>query len=369
LGVFLLLLVAGLAVVTATFRFFQNHDEASDRPAGMQLVADLSDAQKALITSHQELSKWLIALAYASLAGLLGTRLKSPADHRLHGALPLAGSGALVVSLYCGFLTHQATAFVLREGPVQLFYGYYYQFPIQAQFWSLMLGLTLLAWPLLARNGTAVAAAMILLSPATTSRASEPPAQATATPSWQDCVVAWTASRGVELSAEAVESVAAMARVVVAKAEVEVEPDGGCVLLASLLDELRFQLAGQIRGGDVSGAMNEVVPDLRRELESPNFSPGRLLEGLIDLARIWRAPSGVLLVEADRGLTIHLDDDIVGLTDWVRRMKPRIYRLRLSRAGVLLPDLAFRFELRDGDLIKVRVAGDTAEATRNGGPL
>jgi hypothetical protein len=115
--------------------------------------------------------------------------------------------------------------------------------------------------------------------------------------------------------------------------------------------------------------MNEVVPDLRRELESPNFSPGRLLEGLIDLARIWRAPSGVLLVEADRGLTIHLDDDIVGLTDWVRRMKPRIYRLRLSRAGVLLPDLAFRFELRDGDLIKVRVAGDTAEATRNGGPL
>lgn len=366
---FILFLVAGLILVTATFRYLQNHDPESHRPAGMTLVQKLSDPQKALIATQQELSKWLIALAYASLVGLLGVRLKSPEDPRFKGALPLAGAATLVVSLYCGFLMHQATAFILREGPIPLLYGYYYQFPVQAQFWFLMLGLTLLAWPLLTKNGALATAAVVFLLPATLACASAPPPVTAEAPGWQDCVSDWAASRGVEMSAGTMESAAIMAELVAGKAEVEVAPGDRCILVSSLLDDLRFRFSRGVRGGDVARAMKDQLPGLRRELESPNFSPGRLLEGLIDLTRIWRAPSGVLLVEADRGLTIHLDEDIVGRTDWVRRMKPKTYRLRLSRAGMLLPDLAFKFELEDGDLIEVRIQGGVADVTRNGEPL
>lgn len=89
----------------------------------------LSDRHKELIHAQGDLSKWLLGLASGTLAALLGLVFKEPERGDLLNIMPMTAYGLLLLSLYGAFLYYEATAQILRLGPLDYFFADQYRFP------------------------------------------------------------------------------------------------------------------------------------------------------------------------------------------------------------------------------------------------
>jgi hypothetical protein len=94
----------GFAVLSITCRHSQLALGAHDLPPSF---ADnqLNDRQRVYLDRHTELTKWLIALSYAILAGLVSKRISGSDDSRFSSFSCSLGAVLLLLSLYAGFLS------------------------------------------------------------------------------------------------------------------------------------------------------------------------------------------------------------------------------------------------------------------------
>src|SRR5712671_678351 len=99
-GTFLLVLILGIVTLTLAYREAQTSLAGTDTG----VVKELTDAQRALLESQQAMSKWLLALTYATFVGLLSLSKRKAVRSRFISVLPLAASGLLLVALYAAFL-------------------------------------------------------------------------------------------------------------------------------------------------------------------------------------------------------------------------------------------------------------------------
>lgn len=352
LALFLGIIFLGAALVTYLYRAV-DHDPP---PPDAGTVETLSDAQKLLIETQSSLSKWLLGLAYATLAGLFGFRIKSPEDERFKDGFPLVACALLVISLYGGFLFQQATLSILSRGPADLLFGDGILLTLQVQFWFLAFGLIVLAaWLFRTTNKkrrASVGLLIILLSTCPLAAADKKPSPVRA------CVDSWQADRGESLGPELAGEVTRLVEELAAREKIALQGTDPCPFTASVLDELRFSILQYGDETEVTKRMAAVVSGARQDLASPNFSPGDLVRKLVRLSQVWRSPSGLLQVIAREGrFEIFLSSELVGLTNWTRRLEPGTYSLFFTRNGVRQNEYDRQVVIEDGKLVRIEVEG------------
>src|SRR3954451_1866107 len=107
---FVTLLIIGLVVSTLLARASIKGD------VPRQKAKPTFNTAEKLLDQRKESSKWLLALAYATLVGLIGLEMKSDSTGRpSQSRLAMSSVAFLLVSLYCAFLFLQATIRALEE--------------------------------------------------------------------------------------------------------------------------------------------------------------------------------------------------------------------------------------------------------------
>ena len=141
----LLVLLLGFTLVTARYRSIQVR---APKPRAEET---LTERHKELIRAQGDLSKWLLGLSSGALVALLGLVLKEPERKDLLDIVPMTAYGSLLLSLYGAFLYYEATAHILRFGPLDYLFADQYRFPMLVQS-----GPSLPDWPCL-RSGSSAA--------------------------------------------------------------------------------------------------------------------------------------------------------------------------------------------------------------------
>lgn len=317
--VLLALLLVGLAASTAIYWTLQIRDP---KPPSAEDV--LTDRHKEMVKAHGELSKWLLGIASATLAGLVSLIFKEPAREDLRDSLSMATYAFLLLSYYGAFLYFQATTQILRIGPLNYFYADQFVFPILLQFWSLIAALVLLAIWILRRKAVSLVATSVLLG----LLVSGGPATAQ-TVAVGDCAASWFQSRFGERRGGQ-ESASVLDRV---QKRAQGQRIASCTDAESLLDGLR--LASVTAGNpDTAAAFGAYLAGVDRELKALGLGSNSVLDMLLEIMAPWNRPLGTLHVKAQRGTCeILLNGKLVGLTEWNRRLEPGVYRLRVVRGG------------------------------------
>jgi hypothetical protein len=353
LALFLGIVILGVVLVT----FFYRAIAVAPPPPDAGTVVALSDAQKLLFETQSSLSKWLLGLAYAALAGLFGFRIKSPEDsERFREHFPLVACALLVISLYGGFLFQQASILVLIHGPSDLLFGDGILLTLQVQFWFLTFGFVVLGAWLFRGPGKSVrvAAGLIigLLAACPLTAGEDRPSPL------RSCVNGWQEDRGVSLGPERVGEAVKLVEELASREKVNLQEADLCPFTASVLDELRFSIIQYGNDAKVAEKMAVIVSSTQRDLTNPNFAPGSLVQKLVRLSQIWRSPSGLLLVLAREGrFEIFLSGEMVGVTNWTRRLEPGTYTLWFTRDGLRRREYDRQVRIGDGELVRVEVGG------------
>lgn len=352
LVLFLGIILLGGVLITLAYRSVDGTPPSS----GAGAVKSLSDAQKALLETQSSLSKWLIGLAYASLAGVFGLRVKDLENERFAGRFPLVACALLVLSLYGGFLFQQASIFILTFGPAELLFGDGILLTLQVQFWLLVFGLIVLAVWLFrkpangAKTVAVLAAALLAACPLAAAEAESDQVPA--------CVASWQEDRREPLGPELAGEAAKLIRELAAREKVDIQGAELCSFSDSVLDELRFSV---LQGGDeekVPARMADFVATAREDLASPAYAAGDLVKKLVRLSQVWRSPSGLLQVLAlDSRLEIFLSGQLVGVTNWTRRLKPGTYTLGFTEGGIRRREHDRQVTITDGGLVRVEIEG------------
>jgi hypothetical protein len=353
LALFIGIVVLGAALVTGLYR----RVAVAPPPPDAGTVGGLSDAQKLLVETQSSLSKWLLGLAYATLAGLFGFRIKSPDDERFRERFPLVACALLVISLYGGFLFQQATLLVLARGPSNLLFGDGILLTLQVQFWFLAFGLAVLTLWLFRSSGkgakTAASLIVFLFTVYPQAGGAERP------DSVRSCVEAWHDDRKVSLPLASAEEEAKLVEALAAREKVVLKRADLCAFTASILDELRFSIVQYGDDSTVAVKMTAAVSSLRQDLNNPNFAPGDLVQKVLRLSQVWRVPSGLLDVVARNGrFEIFLSGTMVGVTNWTRRLTPGTYSLKFTRDGLRRTEYDRQVSIEDGKLVRIEI-GET----------
>jgi hypothetical protein len=315
---FAILLLAGFMAATTVYRSLQTAPPQRDIPH-----MELTETQKKLLDSRDNMSKWLLGLAYGVLAGLLGLRFKEQSPLPLNAKLPLAAIGLLVLSLYGAFLFQDSMMFALSKGPIYLIYGSFMDFPLLLQFWTLIVALILLAlWifrpPEKHIITLAVLLALVLVAPA---RAQSPSA----------CLAAWEQDREVKLTETGRTTATAVLEKLAQRAHLKTPVS--CEYAMSLLDELHWD-AYVVKEDDSGEAMGSYLKMIDEELTKPGLSMGEVVSKLVAISQVWRGASGLLIVESQtKGIPILLNGSETGMTTWERRLAPGAYSIDVVRGG------------------------------------
>ena len=106
--------------------------------------------------------------------------------------------------------------------------------------------------------------------------------------------------------------------------------------MSSVLDTLRFA-AVQAGKADSASAFTAYLASMDVELGASGLGFSTVVDAVISLMDPWNKPLGTLEVKASKGRChILLNGDQVGFTNWIRRLEPGDYRLRIVRNGALL---------------------------------
>jgi hypothetical protein len=314
-----LVLIVGFTLVTTFYWSLQT--QAPKHRAEEQLT----DRHKELIRDEGDLCKWLFGLASGALAGLLGMVLKEPARRDLLDIVPMTAYGLLLLSLYGAFLYYTATAQILRFGPLDYFFADQYWFPILIQFWSLIAALVLLAIWMVRRKTPSILATILLLGVILPSGHAQADSQ-------RDCAAAWFKDRlAAANDGRLAESV--LGRLQSRSGNHKIR---SCTEVSSVLDTLRFA-ASKAGKADSASDFTEYLSAMEEELTNSGLGFSTVVDYVIKGMAIWDAPFGVLEVKALKGrCIILLNGDEVGFTNWIGRLKPGNYRLRIVRQGTVL---------------------------------
>jgi hypothetical protein len=137
------LFVVLFAVISLEFKKLQN---TQDYPHLAANDNELSERDRAYVDRYTDLSKWLITLSYALLAGVATKSVKDK-DDSLSRSMPFSiGIGLLVLSLYAGFLSYQSVLIVLSSKPLWMLRSRLTSFPVATQLWLLSAATAFLAF-------------------------------------------------------------------------------------------------------------------------------------------------------------------------------------------------------------------------------
>ena len=150
----LVIFVTGFAILSITFRSTQNPAEGDLPPnfcSNPKNLCDnsLNERQRTYLDRLTEVNKWLIALGYAALVGLITKKITSSDDLRFSSFACSLGGVLLVLSLYAGFLSYQSILITLSLKPLSVIGSSLTAFPISAQMILILLATTVLTYAFL----------------------------------------------------------------------------------------------------------------------------------------------------------------------------------------------------------------------------
>ncbi len=146
--VLLLVFVSGLALLSATFKIAQT-PQRGEVPSFTDPA--LTERQRVYLDRQDQLAKWLVALSYGVLAGLVTKRL-SAEDARFNTFSCGLGGVLLVLSLYAGFLSFESILILMSLQPLWAIGSHLTSYPLAAQMILLAAGTTSLAFAFLGPN-------------------------------------------------------------------------------------------------------------------------------------------------------------------------------------------------------------------------
>lgn len=279
----------------------------------------LSNSQDKLLAQRNDLSKWLLGLAFATLVGLMGLQMKQESHYRpADSFLSMTAAGLLITSIFGAFL-FQEDAVEALEKDIQLIYGAYLEAPLQIQFYTLLAALVLLAiWVLRpAKSITLLGLLLLLALPGTAQQST--------------CIEKWAVDRKIELPADARQPLESLIGTIRSKSEATVSADDECTYVASVADQLRGLAREENPNSDA--ALAQLLKNLETQANAANALPGDWISRLVEGSKIWRpVPHARLEIRSSpEGLQIRLKGEPAGWTNWVNRVRPGEYSLELLR--------------------------------------
>ena len=312
---FIAVVALGLIVITIAYRASQT---IAPNAPGDEV---LSDRQKLLLASVGEMSKWLLGLASGAIAAVAGLRLKEADNEDVISVLPMIAYAFLLLSLYGAFLSYDATINIVRLGPLNYSYGAQLELPVLVQFWTLILGLSFLGVWLFRRKAVPAAVAMFLIAffavPAQAQEADLP-----------GCAERWYKDR-LNMSPPTSRLAVSVLK------KLEQRPGGkqitSCIDADSVLDQIRFA-STQANDQDPSVNLEKYLVALNEELGHPDLGTSDVVLAIIQIMSPWEKQLGILSIHSSKNTyNILLNTNLVGITNWARRLEPGIYRIRVMR--------------------------------------
>lgn len=308
---------------------------------------EIMEIQKLYLESEAARSTLLFNMAFGTLGALLGLRFSEKTRVKLDGATTFGACGLLLTSIYSSFLFQTAMSRIL-EGTLEEMYGPLLRMPITCQFWSFFLAVLLLSFTLFRPLPKKVTLLLLmgLLS-------------ATGAEAAASCIRDWGRERSLELPAAAIADAKIALQRLREKGELEAKRTTGCDYAYTVLDQVRFAAIsehGEATGKAGAVAVAKVLHNLAAATAQPTFSPGKLVDELLDLLEIWRGRSGLLDLRGSRPEPLWIEVRDLGdaklfwqrYTRCLLRLPPGKYLVSASRDGQTVgSDLTV--EIADGD--------------------
>jgi hypothetical protein len=339
-AIFAITMLLGMIVATLVFRHAQTLALAHPAPRSTQpYTGHVTDAQQLYIEARTATSELLFKLAFAALTALIGIEASEGARARFPQRGLFAAAGLLFTSIYAAFLFQNGVGLCM-EASLDDMFGPILAYPIVLQFWSLFAAAAIVATALFQKPGRIAAIITTLMAIA--------PRPALAAPLYRDCVTSWAAARSITLPREAAQDAEQLIGRVVARQELKVAAKDRCAVATTLLDDVRYMALRERKpavGTAAGAALAPMLHEARVAAESPNLSPGELVERLLSIAEVWSVASGILDIDADKPLFVIVTDRLsrpqkqfYEYTRCVLRLRPGKYNVRVAQGTRIIFD-------------------------------
>jgi hypothetical protein len=331
-------MTAGMALSTLVFRYAQTVSLTPPSVAPPPYTGSVTEAQKLYISARTATSELLFKLAFTTLAALIGVEASESTRIRLSQRSVFAAAGLLFTSLFAAFLFQIGISHCM-EASLDDMFGPILAYPILLQFWFLFAAAAIVAAALFRKPRRAAMAAAMFVVLAT---------PVAAAPAYRDCVRTWAESQSIPLPAKASVDAEKLIKRLAAVQELEVAPADRCAVASTILDAVRYTALrdGKPAAGQEAGtALASMLHDARKAAESPNLSPGELVQQLLSIAEIWTVASGILDIDAAKTLFVTITDRSGGRpTQWHAytrcrlRLPPGKYNVRAAEGTRIVFD-------------------------------
>jgi hypothetical protein len=325
------------------------------KPEQIQGTQTLSEFEKVYVDQFSDRIKWLETIAYAALGGIVGLRWS---QEKLinHPAIAMS-AGCLVVSLFNGYSAHDQVLQALQLHTPMLLSAAVSRLTVICQFWSLAVGVALLATRLLsvskgAHRKTLVALVMIALSLPTFAqdnvKAPHPE------PSIEDCVSNWTQTRFHDTAKQ--KDLALLGRIVTGTAKakrIDLNAENRCVFTASILDFV-LNASYTLNGDRDYAAFLQEAQSVDIGVNNPGGGESAVVRTLLSVVEIWHNDRGVLsVITKQAGDEVYVDNQRIGLTPLTCALAPGQHALRVERNGNTVDNE--QIEVKDGDQVERKI--------------
>jgi len=331
-GLFMLAAIGGIILISLCYQFVQV-SEPGDVSDIFLREHTLSENHKVLITTQSALSQWLMGLAYAALIGLFSVKCrKGVQSDSVQGTVETLGCALMLISLFGGFLYYEGTAHALAKGPPSDLYKARVIFPIIVQFYSLLIGVLLLAYRFLFKTSVIIAAILLFRAPPA-AYAQTPPS-----PTSQDQLQRQRLYENLEnayqikLDVESQEALSELTEKMILQSEVKLGPEDQALFVE--------MVASKVRGvalEDDRLTVDQAILALYEESQSPGLNPSDLFQELkLDLD-FWHRQTGALRIISEIGtVDVLMNQQKVGVTNCVFRLRVNSYLLQFVKNGKYL---------------------------------
>lgn len=283
-----------------------------------------TERQKTLLSEEQDLSKWLLALASGALTAAVAARLsdKPTADE----PAAMFAYGALIVSLFGAFLSHETRLAILRVGPLDYVYSSLFMLPTRVQFWSFTAGISALGWSLF-RPRTAIMVVFLLTVTRPHLQAQTPEKPSV---TLQVCITNWYSDR---LNDKYADASSAMAFVAALTQKSQLANPGKttpltCEDLDRVFDQVRTFSVSQENRKDTSSGFTAYLQAIQPEVSGKDMTAGEAVSRFLVALDPLSSPFGVLSVRLPAGTSlpsgasyrIYIDNLLVGYVNWIGRI-------------------------------------------------